>query len=139
MEIYYWFFLFFIMIFISFFTWTELFGFFIATNMILGGYLNYDEYNTGENVFFKGICMMIDIIKLIFSVIYFCWDNFTSNTRVGIYIKRYIVYLENNYQQIKSEIKKQIIRQIMTGTLGSNTTIIGTPRLSYDSDNTDED
>ena len=149
MEILYWFLFFAIMIFISFFTWTQLFFSFIITNMIAGGFINYDDYSVSDNWFFKGISIIVLLLKFLFNIIHYLWIKFTTTTSIGLNIKKFIIYLENNYQQIKAEGKKKLILNMMSnmnnigGLMGpglmTNTLMIqGTPRLSYDSDDTDD-
>lgn len=164
MEIYYWFLFFGIMIFISFFNWVELFGFFIVTIMVFGGVLNYELYNTSNNWFFQGLIYLIDFIKNILYLVQIMWQDFTTKHIIGNYILRFIVYLENTYQQIKTQIKtqieKEISKQVMSGFMGNmssfpgfaesrgftssystnaRTVLRGTPRLSIDDDETDDE
>ena len=138
MEIIYWFLFFAFMITISFFTWSQLFMFFIGTTMILGGYFNYDEYSVSENWFCNGITFLIDIIKLICIVIAHTWKNFTSKTTIGLYINRFLIYLENNYQKNKVELRKRIFKSVVS-TMTVSPPVRGTPRISYDSDETEDD
>jgi len=128
------------MIFISFFNWIELFCFFIGTIMFLGGAFNYDTYSTSDNWFLLGISNVIKLSNLLWIGFCYIWDKFTLNTLVGNYIFRFLVYLENNYQLIKIKIKQQILKQVMNNfsLIGMNR-IRGTPRLSTDEEDTDDE
>lgn len=140
MEIYYWLLFFSIMIFISLFSWVELLCLFVGTIMFLGGAFNYEKYSNSDNWFLIGISNLVSLSKVLWDGFCFIWDKFTSNTLLGNYIFRFFVYLENNYQLIKVKIKQQILKQTLNNfSLSSLHQIRGTPRLSNDDDDTDDE
>lgn len=142
MEIYYWLLFFMIMIFISFFSWVELFGIFICTVMLLGGVFNYENYRHSNNILVTFMTTFLVITNMIGIMISNGWEKFTQ-TFVGNLIFKFLVYLENNYQLIKNRIKKEIMKQALTNfqlsNKNSNLLLRGTPRISDDDEDTDED
>lgn len=139
MEILYWFLFFSLMIFISFFSWSELFFGFIMTTMISGGFFNYENYSISDNWFLRGISVIVYLISIFCKLTNSLWNKFTTYTYIGIKFKSFFIYLENNYQQIKGEIKKQVLLNMMGNMNLSNTILKGTPRLSYDTEDTEDE
>ena len=139
MEIYYWLLFFGIRIFISFFNWFQLIGLFIGTIIFIGNILNYNKNNKDNN---DNKNTLIYSSKYIYNKTIYYWNKLTQ-TYIGNYILRFLVYLENNYQLIKCQIKLKIIKDVINSSniMGNGLNIIkyGTPRISNDEEDTDED
>lgn len=139
MEIYYWFLFFSLMIFLSFLSWNQLFLLFIFKIVMLGGYFNLDSYKISENPLFQLLAFIIDLSMIVFSTIALGWHKFTTETYIGIKFFTILVFLENNYQKIKMEFKKELVKQLVKTSMSNTVPLVGTPRISYDSDETDEE
>lgn len=139
MEIYYWFLFFTNMIFLSMLSWNQMFLLFLLKLVLLGGYFNLDSYRSSDNPLLQFLAFIIDIIKIIFENIKMIWNKFTLETYIGIKFFSVLVYLENNFQRIKIELKKELIKQLVRTSMSNTAPIIGTPRISTDAEDTDDE
>lgn len=138
MEVLNWFLFFTTMISISFFSWSQLFGGFILTIMFLGGYFNLNNYQNSNNWFLFGIANFINIFLYIFNYFNIFWKYFITKIYIGYLINLYLTYLENNYQLIKSRIRKEILKSFMGG-MSNKLNLKPIPRFSCDDEDTETD
>jgi len=134
MEILNWFLFFGIMIFLSFFTWFQIFGLFIVSILVINCFVNYPniiEKTDISSLIQKTIVNTLKIvynfvIKIISMLIY---------TSFGVFIYKRIMELEVAYQNSKGLIKQEAMKMILTSSTSRNFT----PRVSLDDEDTDDE
>lgn len=120
MEILYWFLFFFIMIFLSILNWFEIFLVFLLVIILTNAYLQQDK-------------IMVSIVDGVSDLSNKITES-VLNTQMGIYFYKLLLQLDEAYQNTKNIIKQHLFKILLSSPLRRNT-----PRLSYDTDDTDDE
>lgn len=133
MEILNWFMFFGIMIFLSLFSWLQIFGLFIMSIVIINCFANYS--NIVDKTDLNSIIQktVVNSLKLFYNTVKKVTKTLI-NTKYGVFLFKKLQEFEVAYQNSKGLIKQEVMKMM----LSSNSRNF-TPRVSHDDDETDDE